>query len=311
MADDAEAAFLRSMQMANEASGNYGAMDIASEQQPDSSSDEYDPAQAVQAVSTSHEAYLISNDLSSTVTGNVSQPSRGSTPQQLALAFDQDPAKASPPGILTSDTQDSSTSKVDSPTINATTPEAPANGDAYNADSEDHGREALRPISNGDLGLNGSTTHSIVSHSLSDASLKQLSATDISIQNDVKDQPPTERVMNGISQSVPDLTAVSPNNGASSDNLPTALPSETLSVPHLTQTEPAATPKPLPQVSAPRARLPHDKIGILEDRVKQDPRGDLDAWLSLIGEHKKRGKINEARSVYERLFKVFPQAVRS
>jgi cleavage stimulation factor subunit 3 len=59
----------------------------------------------------------------------------------------------------------------------------------------------------------------------------------------------------------------------------------------------------------PRARLPHDRVGILEDRIKEDPRGDLDAWLSLISEHRKRNKLDDARAVYERFFKVFPSAV--
>lgn len=59
----------------------------------------------------------------------------------------------------------------------------------------------------------------------------------------------------------------------------------------------------------PKARLPHDRTGLLEDRIKEDPRGDLDAWLSLINEHRKRNKLDDAREVYERFFKVFPTAV--
>lgn len=61
--------------------------------------------------------------------------------------------------------------------------------------------------------------------------------------------------------------------------------------------------------SAPKGRLPHDKIGILEDRIKEDPRGELEAWRALIAEHRKRNKFEDARAVYERFFKVFPQAV--
>jgi hypothetical protein len=61
--------------------------------------------------------------------------------------------------------------------------------------------------------------------------------------------------------------------------------------------------------SLPKARLPHDTTGILEDRIKEDPRGDLDAWLALINEHRKRNKLDDARAVYDRFFKVFPQAV--
>ncbi|MCJ1394742.1 mRNA 3'-end-processing protein rna14 [Xylographa bjoerkii] len=57
-----------------------------------------------------------------------------------------------------------------------------------------------------------------------------------------------------------------------------------------------------------KARLPHDRIGLLEDRIKEDERGDMDAWLNLIGEYRKRGKVEEARKVYERFFTVFPSA---
>ncbi|KAI1004892.1 mRNA 3'-end-processing protein [Podosphaera aphanis] len=61
-------------------------------------------------------------------------------------------------------------------------------------------------------------------------------------------------------------------------------------------------------IPLPKARLPNDRIGILEDRIKDDPRGDLDAWLALIKEHRNRNKLDDARAVYERFFKVFPQS---
>jgi cleavage stimulation factor subunit 3 len=61
----------------------------------------------------------------------------------------------------------------------------------------------------------------------------------------------------------------------------------------------------------PKARLPNDRTGILEDRIKEDPRGDLEAWFSLITEHRNRNKLDDARAVYERFFKIFPQAVSS
>lgn len=59
----------------------------------------------------------------------------------------------------------------------------------------------------------------------------------------------------------------------------------------------------------PKARLPHDTIGLLEDRIKEDPRGDLDAWMSLISEYRGRSKFEEAKEVYERFLKLFPHAV--
>lgn len=65
------------------------------------------------------------------------------------------------------------------------------------------------------------------------------------------------------------------------------------------------SPKPM----LPKARLPHDIVGILEDRIKEDEKGDTEAWLGLINEHKRRGKLDEVRKIYDRFFAVFPQTV--
>ncbi len=91
-------------------------------------------------------------------------------------------------------------------------------------------------------------------------------------------------------------------------------------MPHATTATTTATSQPASAVATPtittptsvlpKARLPHDKIGILEDRIQDDEKGDIDAWLSLIAEHRKRGKLDEARKTYEKFFKVFPTAVR-
>ena len=67
-----------------------------------------------------------------------------------------------------------------------------------------------------------------------------------------------------------------------------------------------------PAISAPtlpKPRLPHDTIGLLEDRIKEDSRGDIEAWMNLIEEHKKRGKYDDARAVYKRVLELFPSAV--
>ncbi|KAE9988890.1 hypothetical protein EG328_005600 [Venturia inaequalis] len=61
-------------------------------------------------------------------------------------------------------------------------------------------------------------------------------------------------------------------------------------------------------VPLPKARLPQDKVGILEDRIADDPRGDVDAWMSLINEHQRRSKFDDARAVYDRFLHVFPFA---
>ncbi|EXJ86434.1 hypothetical protein A1O3_03385 [Capronia epimyces CBS 606.96] len=58
----------------------------------------------------------------------------------------------------------------------------------------------------------------------------------------------------------------------------------------------------------PKSRLAHDVVGILEDRIKDDPRGDIDAYLELIHEFKSRHKQDEVRRVYEQYLSVFPFA---
>lgn len=72
-------------------------------------------------------------------------------------------------------------------------------------------------------------------------------------------------------------------------------------------------PTPVPFASASAAsrnRLPHDRVGMLEDRIKEDPRGDISAWIELIAEHRSRNRLDNAREVFERFFKVFPSSVR-
>lgn len=57
-------------------------------------------------------------------------------------------------------------------------------------------------------------------------------------------------------------------------------------------------------------RLPHDKVGRLEDRIKEDPKADTQAWLELIAHYRDKDQIDNARKVYERMLEVFPTAVR-
>ena len=151
-----------------------------------------------------------------------------------------------------------------------------------------------------------------VSDSSLNTSTNAVSSNNVPIQNDVQDQSSPNAAQNGITNTVPNLAAVIPDTGASSHNEYTAKPPQTLPAPSAAETNSAAkSVPPTPTTSAPRARLPHDRVGILEDRIKEDPRGDLEAWLSLIEEHRKRAKTDDARNVYERFLAVFPSAVCS
>lgn len=61
--------------------------------------------------------------------------------------------------------------------------------------------------------------------------------------------------------------------------------------------------------SQPPARLPHDKVGQLEDRIKDDPKGDIDAWMGLVEHYADKGQYDQVRSVYTRFSSVFPKTV--
>lgn len=56
-------------------------------------------------------------------------------------------------------------------------------------------------------------------------------------------------------------------------------------------------------------RLPHDKVGQLEDRIKEDPKADTEAWRELIKHYREKGQLDNARKIYARFFEVFPSAV--
>lgn len=82
--------------------------------------------------------------------------------------------------------------------------------------------------------------------------------------------------------------------------------------PQQTSFAPASQPPPQtngPVVVAPTKRLPHDKVGQLEDRIKDDPKGDTEAWLALIQHYIEKDQYDYARNVYKRFFQVFPTAV--
>ncbi|KAK5162552.1 hypothetical protein LTR04_003432 [Oleoguttula sp. CCFEE 6159] len=128
--------------------------------------------------------------------------------------------------------------------------------------------------------------------------------TDVSIIKTAQEAGVSGVAPTGATDTVPHLSTVLPDAGASSAQQPTVKPSETISAPVRVNGSAPATPSTM----LPKTRLPHDRVGILEDRIAEDPRGDMDAWRSLISEHRKRSKWDEARAVYERFFKVFPSA---
>lgn len=59
-----------------------------------------------------------------------------------------------------------------------------------------------------------------------------------------------------------------------------------------------------------KTRLPSDVVGILEDRIADDPL-DFPAFEELITIFRNKSKIDEARQTYESFLKVLPASVGS
>ncbi|KAK0901968.1 mRNA 3'-end-processing protein rna14 [Friedmanniomyces endolithicus] len=53
-------------------------------------------------------------------------------------------------------------------------------------------------------------------------------------------------------------------------------------------------------------RLPHDKVGRLEDRIKEDPKADVEAWWELIHHYRDKDQLDNARRVFDRMLEVWP-----
>lgn len=140
-------------------------------------------------------------------------------------------------------------------------------------------------------------------------SLNSFDSPQVSIQGDVQASLKANIVSNGAaSDIVPSSTIVQSGNALPRDS--TATPAQSLPNTQVKIAR-ASSNADTPTSALPKARLAHDTIGILEDRIKEDPRGDMDAWLSLLGELRSRNKKDEVRTVYNNFFKTFHFAVRS
>ena len=266
------------------------------------SSDEYDPSQTLQTEtlpastvqftsnnSPLHETLSTASDTPFNPTSTSAAP----LPREASASLSRSMSRAS------SETSDSI----------AITTNQQEHSQTRSTSSAQHGEETR--LGKHTAMVQGSSSSLLtVSGSSLNVSRSHVSADYVPIQNGVQDQKHPESVQKGVTDTVPNLAAVIPDTGASSHSDSTVKPSETLPTPSVIDTRPSMREEAVPPIAAtPKARLPHDKIGILEDRIKEDPRGDLDAWQNLINEHKKRGKLEDARSVYERFLVVFPSAV--
>ena len=315
MADaDAEEAFLNSMKEMGDSTGAYyGAVGADAKQTESTSSDEYDPAQALPAISSPQNAQDSPERVKSPAAVNLTPLPESLDSPVIARAENAvaDPKGYASDGDRSQSRSMSGSSTSSSPAVNQVSTSVPP----ANAGSS---AQTLLPEASAD----DSTTSNIegvnrVSQSSASLALENSSTNNIPPKpaespHYVSVSQSSDIVQNGVSHTLPIASATVPNAGSESFVESTA--KKTSATPQTPSKEVKAsnmskTVSSTASGTAPRARLPHDRVGILEDRIKEDPRGDLDAWLSLIGEHRKRGKLDDARNVYERFFITFPSAV--
>ncbi|KAI9738217.1 MAG: mRNA 3'-end-processing protein rna14 [Cirrosporium novae-zelandiae] len=296
MADhEAEMAQLNSMQDGNEVDG------ISSSEQHagDVSDDDYEPSQTVHIESPIRQEDPTSNtklNASSLPTYDSAIPQSDTT---LASTLVQ------PQGTTDSQVPSRTSSRASAPeTVKSRT----IGGFIVDDDEDDVAGSPLQQ--DGASGLRGGFGDP-KQHSRSQTPGHEVSKNGLSIQN--SQVQGSDGVLSSVAHGLSNSAALVSQSDALSKNDRNSNTNQVSNSPQLkvssTQATATTTPDALtPIATLPTARLPHDRIGILEDRIKEDPRGDMDAWLDLISEHQRRNKLDDARSVYDRFFEVFPTA---
>ncbi|OJD13844.1 hypothetical protein AJ78_05740 [Emergomyces pasteurianus Ep9510] len=330
--DEAEKAFFQAQALNVDIAG----YDAAGDQDADSSdSDDYDPSKTVQDHQDQYSAQL--TDSKQSAVSNTSSPSASMQRRSMSQDFSEavQNSHTFPPSQIPSRSESRDAASL--PPSNSTIPvqapsqimgnfvveeesdedkgdaeyEPPAplshvhgDGDGDDGDEDDDG-VGDQNDDNVTSGPPGSRQHSLSQNANEDVSQYHVSHQLQTVQD--KNAPPQDVPPNNSSLT-PSYVGISARSDGASNYLqneskPTMAMVDT--APHSANRSMSSTPT---AAVASRGRLPHDRVGILEDRIEADPRGDTDAWLELINEHRTRNKLDSAREVYERFFKVFPSA---
>ncbi|KAF2087203.1 Suf-domain-containing protein [Saccharata proteae CBS 121410] len=134
--------------------------------------------------------------------------------------------------------------------------------------------------------------------SVSQTPVNALPSSNVPIHKAAAQDQDVSVVLNGAKTAPAAQSALPADSNASVNPTPTPVAAANGAIP----------PPPAASEVTSRKRLSQDRVGMLEDRIAEDPRGDIDAWLSLISEHRRKDKLEDARAVYVRFFKVFPSA---
>lgn len=301
MAEDAEKAFFEAQAMSADPV-DFGK--TVKEQGADSSDDyDYDPSKTLQ---DEYSASLTDSKQSENVSSNDLSPSDSNPPQQTSFPLEMNlsqPAGDTVPSQIPP--QSESRTSASAPQPKAKTIGGFVVDDEDEDENEDEdkgGDEDYEPPSL--LGVEGdvnTTSVNLPQQSVSGNMNQSTSTPDVSLPDNAQESANAQTVPNS---SYFPSSAAAP---VSSNEAPT-VPDQKALQPDSAQASAAPTPTP-EWTAASRGRLPHDRVGILEDRIQEDPRGDIPAWLELINEHKARSRIDGTREVYERFLKVFPFAV--
>lgn len=297
MADEAEQSFLAAQRAAMQEQGANGGVNEDRADTPDS--DDYDPSAT------------LPQDFS--IPAEILQQ-RSASPHPTATVLLEDAAAPhallshSPNRPLSTPAGPDNSSTTQFPTSQASERTQPRLKGGFVVEDEDEEVEQ-DDAKDGDVydsadGMDAAVT---VAASGPQNSLNSTDSPHVSIQEGVVASPKPSNVSNGASDLVPSSTAV--QNGVALPRDSTATPAQSLPNLQVKKAQ-ASSNAGAPISAAPKARLAHDTIGILEDRITEDPRGDMEAWLSLISELRSRNKRDEVRTVYGRFFKRFPLAVR-
>ncbi|EFY86520.1 CFIA complex component Rna14 [Metarhizium acridum CQMa 102] len=119
---------------------------------------------------------------------------------------------------------------------------------------------------------------------------------------------PSQRPANKPKMSGGFLVEASDDEEDDSRNAPSG--ARILATANVKQASNGTTPIPIPDTlpNAPLGLAGVNPVILLEARIQEDPRGDMDAWISLMADHKRRGRLDELRLLYNRFLEVFPQA---
>lgn len=277
MADDAELSFLNAQQTEYDPATSY---DNAGEE-------EYDPA-------NNYSPGAPSDDSAST------PKSAGNSPPQAADAEGENGLNPQP-------------APVSAETSAAPTPaKQPRTRGGFVDESEDEEEEPVeQPKTAASALLSAAGSADSAQRSFTNTPNNTLPTPDVqlhSAQDQGASSLPSASV--AVNESVPTIASTVPNGSTPVPDISMTGAPDLLNVASGRQSTAPVTPVPT-SAALPKARLPQDRIGILEDRIAEDPRGDIEAWLSLIEEHRRRHKHDDARAVFERFLKIFPTAVSS